>query len=148
MKFSKEQLDQVKSKIRELLKDGEVVELLSEKIADTVLNTISAEMGELKAKVTALEEENAVLRKSNEDVKKCLQSVSEQCDDQEQYSRRSCLRLFGLPEVDNENTDELVVNLCRDQLKINVGIEDIDRSHRVGKNRQSVSDHAVTRSKN
>ena len=148
MRFSKEQLDHVKGKMKELLKDGEVVELLSQKLADTILNSLSVEIGELKVKVNALEEENARLRESNEDMKKSLLSVDEKCDDYDQHSKRTCLRVFGLPETVGENTEDLVLKLCREDLKITIGPEDIDVSYRMGRKRQPVSDHAVTRSQN
>ena len=52
-------------------------------------------------------------------------------DDLEQYSRRSCVRIAGIPERDNENTDDHVLDLAA-RLDIGIGPRDIDRSHRVG----------------
>ena len=56
-------------------------------------------------------------------------------DDLEQYSRRSCLRIGGYKERDNENTDEIVLKIAKG-LKADVKIEDLDRSHRVGRPRE------------
>jgi exosome complex exonuclease DIS3/RRP44 len=53
-------------------------------------------------------------------------------DDLEQYSRRNCLRIFGVPESRDENTDQLVVKVAKD-IGVDLGLCDIDRSHRVGK---------------
>lgn len=50
----------------------------------------------------------------------------------EQYTRRNNLRFFGVPEVECENTEELVINIINAILKLQVDINDIERSHRVG----------------
>ena len=46
-------------------------------------------------------------------------------------SRRNSLRIHGLAESTNENTDELIVKLAKEKLKINMAVGDIDRSHRL-----------------
>ena len=54
----------------------------------------------------------------------------------EQYSRRNCLRIYGMPETTGEVTDDLVINLARDKLEVTLSAADIDRSHRIGRNLQ------------
>ena len=51
---------------------------------------------------------------------------------QEQYSRRNCLRFFGCPERKGESTDSIVMKMVNDILKVNLTVDDIERSHRVG----------------
>ncbi|XP_071095336.1 uncharacterized protein [Haliotis cracherodii] len=53
-------------------------------------------------------------------------------DDLEQYSRRNSLRISGLPESKEENTEALVMEVLRD-LHPDLTASDIDRCHRVGK---------------
>ena len=53
-------------------------------------------------------------------------------DDAEQYARRNCLILSGVEEREGECTDELVTNICKKELDIELTVEDIDRSHRLG----------------
>lgn len=58
-------------------------------------------------------------------------------DAQEQYSRRNCLVLHGVPETSNENTD----NITKDVLHNNLGlvsfeITHTERTHRLGRPRQ------------
>ena len=53
-------------------------------------------------------------------------------NDLEQYSRRNCLRIFGVPQRPDEKTDEAVLDVAR-RIGVQLGIPDIDRSHRVGK---------------
>ena len=52
-------------------------------------------------------------------------------EEQEAYSRRNCLRIHGIAESANENTNELIVKLAREKLKIDMVVGDIDRSHRI-----------------
>lgn len=55
-------------------------------------------------------------------------------DDLEQYSRRNSIRITGVEQTnDKGNTDELVVNIIKKELGVDVEIKDLDRSHRVGK---------------
>ena len=52
-------------------------------------------------------------------------------NNQEQYSRRNCLRIFGVPEADNENTDAIVCRIANSNLGVDLRPDNIDRSHRV-----------------
>ena len=52
-------------------------------------------------------------------------------DDMEQHSRRNCLIIYGLPESENENCYNTVIKFTRDNLKIDLKLQDIDRSHRL-----------------
>ena len=54
-------------------------------------------------------------------------------EDLQQYSRRNCVLVTGVPEEKDENTDELIKHLSTDKLEVPLADEDIDRSHRVGK---------------
>ena len=42
------------------------------------------------------------------------------------------MRVFGIPEDKGENTDAIVLQVAKDKLGIDLRIDDIDRSHRVG----------------
>ena len=46
------------------------------------------------------------------------------------YSRRSCVRIAGIPETEHENTDERVLGLA--ERLIDIGPRDIDKTHCVG----------------
>uniref|UniRef100_A0A1Y1NGB3 Uncharacterized protein n=1 Tax=Photinus pyralis TaxID=7054 RepID=A0A1Y1NGB3_PHOPY len=63
---------------------------------------------------------------------KSITLLNNKIDDLEQRSRRSNLRLFGVKELQNENTDEAVIHILNDKLNLNLTINDIERSHRVG----------------
>ena len=59
-------------------------------------------------------------------------SLEKAVDQGEQYSRRNCLRITGVPEEATENTDEIVLKLAFD-LGTDIRLSDIDRSHRFGR---------------
>ena len=56
-----------------------------------------------------------------------------QVDNQEQYSRRNCLLVHGLPESTLENTDDLVITMFKNEMDIEMFSDGIGRSHRIGK---------------
>ena len=53
-------------------------------------------------------------------------------DNAEQYSRRNCLRISDVPENNDEVTDNIVLDLAT-AIDADIKLEDIDRSHRLGK---------------
>ena len=72
--------------------------------------------------IAGLEEANAVLR--------------EQLDDLEQYTRRTNIQIFGIPEptgTDPEDTNAKAIDFFANQLGITVSADHINRSHRNGK---------------
>ena len=97
------------------------LEINSGKILDLEVSTDrnSAEMKAMQDKITSLED-------------KCNSALSE-LNQLEQYSRRNCLRIFGVEEHPNENTDASVCDLASKFLGFELNPSDIDRSHRIGK---------------
>ena len=72
------------------------------------------------------------LLERREDLDEKLTHIMEKLDDIEQYSRRNCLLFTGIVEKDDENTDQLVMDTCREGMGIELSLQDIDRSHRIG----------------
>ena len=60
----------------------------------------------------------------------------------EQYSRRCCLEIQGIPCKDNENTEEVVVYLIR-QLGINITGPEISVAHRLAPSNDSNKNPAI-----
>ena len=67
------------------------------------------------------------LSKKDEEIAK----MKWELNSQEQYSRRNCLRFFGIPEKDKEDTDNEIISLVSSALGVNLGKADIERSHRL-----------------
>ena len=89
----------------------------------------------LQDRITTLEKTNADLLTENKSLASKVVSLEKQLDQAEQYSRRSCLRISGLKEEVNEDTDTLVISIAS-TIGSEIQIADIDRSHRVGSPRQ------------
>ena len=52
-------------------------------------------------------------------------------DELDQYGRRNTLRVTGIPESDNLNLIEFIVELAEKELKLKIDPRDIDRAHRL-----------------
>ena len=54
-------------------------------------------------------------------------------DDSEQYFLRNCLLVHGVEEQEQEDTDNIVLNVIKEHLDIELSVKDLDMSHRIGK---------------
>ena len=68
---------------------------------------------------------------SNIDVMSKVKELEEKLEKQEQYSRRNCLLLYGVPTQPEENTDAVIKFFFWEKLQIEIYDEDIDRSHKL-----------------
>ena len=125
-------LDTVKNAVKQAVRE----EL---KIIREELSMMSTRIDLNESRILSLEVSNDKKSKKIEELKKKLLNQSERVHtlenkvkDSEQYSRRNCLRIFGMPETKGEKTDDIVLKLAKEKL----GIE-IDRSHRTGSTKTS-----------
>jgi len=88
-------------------------------ITDAVSLAFAKNLSDLEDEVKSLREENKLLH--------------EQIEMQEQYSRRNCLLIHGIPAKSKENTDEQAKTFFQEHLGIQINDDEIDRSHRLGK---------------
>ena len=70
------------------------------------------------------------------------------CDDNEQYSRRSCLRIHGVKiKEDGEKEDVMeLIKKCYSDMKLDYNPQEIDRAHRIGKVYTDVKTNVKTKS--
>lgn len=92
-------------------------------------------LNQLISKISTLEDENNKLREENCDLKL-------QMDDQEQYTRRNCLEIHGLPEVNGENITAEVIKIGR-AIGINISSDMIDNCHRLGRKGKNGNTSAI-----
>lgn len=83
-------------------------------------------IGECMKKVEALETQNVMLQKENDELKSRV-------NDMEQYSRRNCLELQGVPEAAGENVITVVQDVAN-AIGFTLESHMIDTCHRLGKN--------------
>ena len=108
-------------------------------IADILRNTFEPQITAMissivKGVLDGLTSHVKAVEKENESLRTRVAFLEAKSDAAEQYSRRNCLRIAGVPENATENTDTYVVELAR-AIEADVSIDDIERSHRVGKPR-------------
>ena len=118
-------------KISEMLKEtfrGEIVTMVDSVVAGVLKG--------LQERITSLEQSNEALVKENRSLVTRLEVLEKQADQAEQYSRRNCLRISGVSEEAQENTDDIVMNLAAD-MGSDIQLSHIDRSHRVGNPKNS-----------
>lgn len=74
----------------------------------------------------------STLEKENKDLRERIEKLEAKADAAEQYSRRNCLRIAGVPENEAADTDSYVLDLSR-AIGAEIALTDIERSHRVGR---------------
>ena len=89
-----------------------------------------------------LQVEIQLLKSKNEALRCELAEVKAKFNDNEQYSRRNNIRIFGLHERSHENCYDVVLNLCG-ELDIDISRNELDRAHRVGRVLDPNSGNAV-----
>ena len=109
--------------------DPATIKAIADAVAAQLSPQIVAELAELRGEVQKLRGELEARDKVIEELK---QDFAAKLDTAQQYSRRSSVRIFGIPETKSESTDEIV---CRvgEAIGADIFYEDIDRSHRVGR---------------
>ena len=131
VKMGLAQMQQIASILRESFKE-DMKETIKEQLPEMAKNIVSDVIDGLNKKISDLESANENLRKENDELKARVVKIEKQVDAGEQYSRRNSLRMSGVRETDGEDTDKLVLDRA-DAVGACISIDDIDRSHRVGK---------------
>ncbi|WAQ95160.1 TSP2-like protein [Mya arenaria] len=76
--------------------------------------------------------EHDTIKSENNFLKVRVSELESRVDHSEQYSRRNGLRISGIKEAAGEVTDDIVISMVSD-LGGSISLDEIDRSHRVGK---------------
>ena len=87
----------------------------------------------LNAKYDTLQTRVVTLESKVKSLESKVELLQAEMDKSEQYSRRNSLRIWtNDPEQAGEDTDKIVL-ACAEKLGVNLNLEEIDRSHRVGR---------------
>lgn len=114
-------LNTLQGDISTLSQEGKVIVNTIVKALQTLLDMKEQKIRDLESRVNELENKTI--------------DLENQIDDCNQYERRDTLIISGpsLPnETPNENTSEVVVNMVKQTLKINIDHTDINIAHRLG----------------
>ena len=101
---------------------------------EAILKAFNVAVNEI---IKPINEEIASLHCQVKMLKSKLTEVTTKANDNEQYSRRNNIRIFGLAETEGEDCYDVVLKLCQNDLDINVTRDELDRAHRVGKPKKS-----------
>ena len=116
------------------------------KIFNNVLNYLRKEItkqiqNEIKSHCKYLESENQMLKHQVSELKRLNISNQNNHVELEQYGRRLCLRIDGVPTKANESSDDVLdsVKSLFKEAKVDIPESVIDRAHRIGSRYQDAS---------
>ena len=123
---------------------GETKDVLISSIKEEMKTLFAEELAKFKEEVykkmdeiistnKMLQQHVTLLKRSNED-------LINKCEENEQYGRRLCLRIKGIPRKEKERSDEVLEQVRKLFGKAEVTIPDavLDRAHRVSKSNHDV----------
>lgn len=128
-------LEKMKNKMADLTNVESSLEYLHNQYEDIdkqvkqLQSNINKEISKFEAESKALKVE---VLKSNT----MITQLNEQLDDLEQYSRRDCLEIRGVPFNDGEDTDKIVKEIA-DLVDVDLDNDDISTSHRLPSKKDS-----------
>lgn len=111
--------------MKEALQDTAWLEVLTNIIRDSVV-------AELKATIERNSDVITELKKTLLEKDKKISELESKIDNLEQYQRRQCVRIFGIVEEENEDTNKIAIDVAQ-KIGVELNVSDIDRSHRVGR---------------
>ena len=129
-------------------------------VLNTKLNSLTMEMhntrrenekekAELLTNIEFMQEEVNDLKREDEKLSARVKQLEEQLeiktDELEQYSRRECVVITGIPESKQEDTGAIINNFCRDKLGVELMQRDLARTHRRGSIKQDVNGKMTNR---
>ena len=118
-----------------------VIKSMVQTVVDTTYQRLFESMEENRGSIHDLRVNTTEIEKDFQKLQDLVDSQQEQLNilkrannDLEQYSRRNCVRIFGIPEEKDENPDDLVINdIFKKRLELDISPSAIERCHRVGK---------------
>ena len=110
------------------------------KIQEIVQEDFSKIADKYEQRSTILESNVEMLKQHINVLKQLNDKLITSIDDLEQYGRRQSLRVYGVPQEDDETSESVVnkVHQIMKDIECDIPINFIDRAHRVGKKRQDI----------
>lgn len=97
------------------------------------LDKVKGELHELHTNQEQQMEVNRLNEMNVNDLTTRLNARSLTIEDLQQYTRRNCVVVTGVPEEIGENTDVTILKLGNEKMEVPLTGLDLDRSHRIGK---------------
>ena len=101
---------------------------------------VNTKVGDLEKTVefvsTTFDDQEERITNLEKQLKAAVNAQEEATDALEQYSRRNCLLLHGVPETAKEDTDTIFRDAIKEHLGKDLKLRDLDRTHRIGAKRE------------
>ena len=132
--------DEIKDYITNLIEPlvtNDSIANLFDKFKEELILNLEKRINDQNRKIEKLESNLAIRENTINVLLNRLDSIEVVADNNEQYSRRSCLRIHGI-EYEDGNIDNSmdVLEKCYEEVKVPFNKSDIDRVHRIGKTTQ------------
>ncbi|KAB0802627.1 hypothetical protein PPYR_04813 [Photinus pyralis] len=124
----------ISNTIQVLCSDSNFLKSIADNVASIVNDNLKKTFEEHRVIINSLKQEVATLKLQQQSLVKENLDLKSEVVDLQQYSRRNCIRIFGIKEQPDEDTDNVLLHLFKSKLNLDIDINCIDRSHRVGKN--------------
>ena len=109
-------------------------------VRDERITGLELENNVMQEKLTGLSDVVDNLRGELRDVRKSSDATKKRCNDVEQWTRKSAIRVFGIARKERENCTKLVHSVIVEKLKMkDIPISAIEVAHRVGQSRNGKS---------
>ncbi|XP_077865439.1 uncharacterized protein LOC144352006 [Saccoglossus kowalevskii] len=109
-----------------------------------VQKSVNSFFEEFKKEMNALRNENKSLREQLITTERKLNGAQNEIESLQQYTRRNNLIIQGIPEKEDEITDDIVVQVA-EAVGVHVSEHDIDISHRLPRNREQATSNIIVR---
>ena len=111
---------------------GDFIQTFTEKVTTAILEVTNKVIEDHENKISELSNKN--------------RELEAKIDSLQQYSRRNSVRIFGIPENNEEDIQEKVLEIFRENLKLEITADHVDACHRVGKRSTGSETKVNTRS--
>lgn len=122
----------IKSEIKQICMETITEEIIA-KISDQYISKLEKTLGRLDEKLNNVITNLDALNIANLANKKSINALENKCDHLEQQLLKNFLRFTGIKESTNENTASIIIQLLKEQLKIEINKHDIESIYRIGK---------------
>ena len=135
--LSEHDLPRIAHLVKSLLQQ-EISEQVRTKVDDAT-KSLQTQLDDTKSELSDTKSALDDMRNQYDELQDKVLNIQIKQDEAEQYSRRMCLRVSGLPEAEHEDVTNVVLDFAK-SLNSTIFPADIDRAHRVGAELQPLNE--------
>ena len=102
----------IEAQVKDLFKITEETKICQIKVTES-LDVLSKKIDKLETEIKNKDEKSKLLEKRVEILEDEKESQEKEIDDLKQYSRRNCLLLHGVVEMNDQCTDDIIIKTCK-----------------------------------